>query len=330
MKADTPLVSIVIPVYNVESFLSECVESVLGQTYQTIEVILVNDGSTDNSGKACKQYALSDTRIKFINQRNQGVSSARNKGIDVASGDYITFIDADDAVHRDYIKNLAQDMLVYNATAVTTPVKDVVRPSPRMLKANIQNMDLIPLSVTEGLLELYRGTLEGTRNGVQMFNLYLLKKHGIRYDENMAIGEDFDFFARALLVSNKLVVDRREMYFYRANPSSVMMQDFNIKHFNAIKNVEKVGRSMQKEIPGLKKAIDTMLFSDSVYYGAKMVGSQKQWPNEHREILQCIRDNRTMVLTNHHAKKNTRIKAILVTIFGANLGLIVIKRLIRW
>ena len=97
------LISIVVPVYNVEKYLGTCVESILKQTYSNIEVILVDDGSTDCSGKMCDHYMGQDERIKVIHKKNGGLSDARNKGIIQAEGEYITFIDSDDVVSSDCI-----------------------------------------------------------------------------------------------------------------------------------------------------------------------------------------------------------------------------------
>ena len=91
-------ISIIIPVYNVENYLAECLNSVVNQTYRNIEIIIVNDGSTDNSFSIIQQYQLQDERIKIINQENQGLSAARNAGMKVASGEYLWFVDSDDYV----------------------------------------------------------------------------------------------------------------------------------------------------------------------------------------------------------------------------------------
>ena len=100
------LVSIIIPVYNVEKYLAECIESVLKQTYQNIEILLIDDGSPDNSGKICDEYEEKDSRVRVIHKENGGVSSARNVGLEQANGEYITFIDSDDFVSESYIEEL--------------------------------------------------------------------------------------------------------------------------------------------------------------------------------------------------------------------------------
>ena len=103
MKNET-LVSIVVPVYNVENFIEECIESIIRQSYETLQIILVDDGSTDHSGELCKRYVENDTRIELFQTQNSGVSTARNIGISHARGDYIFFVDSDDMIMDDYIQ----------------------------------------------------------------------------------------------------------------------------------------------------------------------------------------------------------------------------------
>ena len=101
-------VSVIIPIYNAEKFLSLCLESIINQTYKNLEIVLVNDGSLDNSIEICRQYAERDNRIKIIDDKNRGVSYARNKGIEKATGQYILFIDSDDIVKKNYIDILVK------------------------------------------------------------------------------------------------------------------------------------------------------------------------------------------------------------------------------
>ena len=100
------MISIIVPVYNAEKYLNRCISSLLNQTYYNLEIILVNDGSTDNSKKICENAAKNDSRIKLINSVNEGVSLARNKGLKEANGDYISFVDSDDYVEPDYVEKM--------------------------------------------------------------------------------------------------------------------------------------------------------------------------------------------------------------------------------
>ncbi len=113
-----PVISVIIPVYNVEQYLRRCVESVLHQSFADMEVILINDGSSDRSGAICDEYAQKDTRVRVIHQKNQGSSAARNNGIRIAEGEYLFFVDSDDAIHPDCLKVLYENV-IQNDTAIS-------------------------------------------------------------------------------------------------------------------------------------------------------------------------------------------------------------------
>lgn len=104
----TPLVSVIVPVYNVEEYLKECIDSIVGQTYRHLEIILVDDGSSDQCGKICDEYSMIDNRIRVIHQPNRGLSAARNAGLEVARGEYVCFIDSDDYLDRQFIAKLLE------------------------------------------------------------------------------------------------------------------------------------------------------------------------------------------------------------------------------
>ena len=101
-----PLISIIVPIYNAEKYIEQCVRSILNQSYSDLEIILVDDGSSDSSASLCQELAQKDTRIKYYYQSNNGVTSARKKGVDLASGEYIAFVDADDTIEKDFIRIL--------------------------------------------------------------------------------------------------------------------------------------------------------------------------------------------------------------------------------
>lgn len=113
--SENPLITIVVPIYNVERFLRPCIESILGQTYKNLEIILVDDGSTDSCGKICDKYEKIDSRILVIHQENKGLSEARNAGIDAATGEYIAFIDSDDYVRGNYTETLLHALVENDA-----------------------------------------------------------------------------------------------------------------------------------------------------------------------------------------------------------------------
>ena len=118
------LVSIVVPIYNVDKYLEECIESLKNQTYKNVEIILINDGSTDNSEQICRKEERQDNRIVFINKNNGGSASAKNVGLEIAKGDYISFVDSDDFIELDMIEYMVNTIKKYNADIVQCKLRD--------------------------------------------------------------------------------------------------------------------------------------------------------------------------------------------------------------
>ena len=129
--SNNPLITVIVPVYNVEKYLTRCVDSIINQTYKNLEIILVDDGSTDSSPAICDNYAKKDSRINVIHKQNNGASSARNAALDIASGDYIGFVDSDDYINRDMYASLfdsivdsGSDMAICESEYVVNGVSD--------------------------------------------------------------------------------------------------------------------------------------------------------------------------------------------------------------
>lgn len=117
VKENLPLISVIVPVYNVGRFLTPCLDSIMAQTYTNLEILLINDGSTDGSGEVCDSYAEKDPRFRAIHKENGGVSSARNLALELAAGKYIAFVDSDDCIMPDYFEVLYSDLITHNADA---------------------------------------------------------------------------------------------------------------------------------------------------------------------------------------------------------------------
>lgn len=147
-----PLVSIITPVYRVEQYIHRCIRSILKQTYQNFELILIDDGSPDQCGKICDEYALRDKRIRVIHQNNQGVSAARNKGLDCARGDYIAFVDPDDYVASQFLDHPLKTMLENEADMVVFNVVRSGKKQKKIIGWNIQNGDISSENIKKRLL----------------------------------------------------------------------------------------------------------------------------------------------------------------------------------
>lgn len=123
---DKKIISVIVPIFNTEKYLNKCIDSICNQTYQDLEIILVDDGSTDDSGKICDEYASKDKRIKVIHKSNGGLSDARNKGLDIANGEFVAFVDGDDYIHPDMYAILLQVMNDYQSDIVCCDYRKVL------------------------------------------------------------------------------------------------------------------------------------------------------------------------------------------------------------
>ncbi len=200
-------VSIVIPVYNIERYLSKCIDSVINQTYKIIEIILVDDGSDDNSGKICDDYAKKDKRISVIHQKNSGVSTSRNNGINKASGDYVTFIDSDDVVHPDYVKKLV-DNLKDNSLSIC-----MIEKFQNEFSFSKDTNDTTLLD-KNNLIKLCELSLLNTPC-CKLYNLEIIKKNKISFNTKLSLGEDLLFNLDYLKYIESVIVVNQKLYYYR-------------------------------------------------------------------------------------------------------------------
>ena len=226
-------VSIIVPVYNVEQYLKECIESILAQTWKNFEVILVDDGSTDSSGKICDEYSQKKEFISVIHKKNGGLSSARNAGIDVAQGDYLAFIDSDDVVHPRYLSELVAivkrekaDLAACNFCVGSlcrwknsSEVKYDIRCNEDVLKKMNDN-DVV---VTVAWNKLYHSKF--------------FREYGLRYPVGK-IHEDMFLTPQILYYTKKMVITNEQLYFYRQRENSIMNSSFSIKQLDALDAIE--------------------------------------------------------------------------------------------
>lgn len=210
-------ISIIIPVYNVESYLSKCLDSVLCQTYKNIEIICINDGSTDNSLDILNEYALKDNRIKIINQKNSGVSSARNSGLEIAKGDFIRFLDSDDYLPSNACSELINAALINDADIVIANTEYI----------SINGLTLKKTIYQTGIYDL-NGEL-GCKAVIEKAPLvgmpWTFFKHttisSIRF-KSFTHGEDSLFYVDALMNSNKVVIIDSVLHYYLQRNDSAM------------------------------------------------------------------------------------------------------------
>lgn len=227
----TPLISVIIPVYNAEKYLRRCLDSVVAQTYRNLEIICVDDGSVDESGKICDQYAVRDARIKVIHQENQGLSAARNRGLDLAEGEYIAFVDSDDYILEDMHKKMLDKLLNYNVDLCMCQWQYEFSDGRQVVKRkNIAPTIYGRKTSLEFARFLYMGNYE---NGVavaawnKLYRRALLDK--IRFEGR--IHEDEAFSGRIMAKNISVYVMEEQFYVYAQNGDSLTNKPFSTNKF---------------------------------------------------------------------------------------------------
>ena len=244
------LVSVIVPMYNVGEYISRCIESILNQTYNNIEIILVDDGSPDNSKCIADGYAEKDQRIKVIHKQNQGVSVARNIGIDASSGDYVCFVDGDDWVMPDYVEHLLELCLKYDADVAYTQDMFTTFHKDREALSIVQ--ELSAEDATEAIL-CYNVPI-----GVysKMFRRIFLERSNLRFDPNIFIGEGFNFNTACFQRANKVIKSTHKIYFYRRDNEGSAMSRFKIEKCEmALYAIENIRKNIIIDTPRILKAL---------------------------------------------------------------------------
>lgn len=240
-------VSIVVPLFNAEKYLCECLDSLVNQTYDNIEIILINDGSKDRTGDICEKYAKKDSRIKYISKENKGVSHSRNIGLEVASGEYITFVDGDDWIELDCIESALKhiennDVLQFNIIREKNG-EHVYKKFSKRTDTSLIDKDLLILNtVAPELIEKKQGFIGESRAACgKLYNKKVLLN--IKFNEKLKFYEDGEFFLKVIKNSKKYCSLDRGLYHYRINCESCTnsyRKNFENEAKNVVLEIEKV------------------------------------------------------------------------------------------
>lgn len=294
-------VSVIVPIYNVEPYLKECIESILAQTWKNYEVILVDDGSTDLSGKLCDAYANENDKVRVIHKENGGLSSARNAGIEVSVGNYIAFVDSDDIIHPDYLKVLVEIAESQEADLVACDfIKGencqwIQNPAPQIeirLGENIlRKMNDKDVIVTVAWNKLYQRKF--------------FDKYGLRYPEGK-IHEDMFLTPQVLYHAKKMVITNQKLYFYRQRENSIMNTAFSLKQLDGLEAILFRIKLFEKwnETQLQQKEYEALIRKCRYLYKKIKTADEKFYP----DICEKIRDEMKGILQNPTAFHGLNLK----------------------
>jgi glycosyltransferase involved in cell wall biosynthesis len=291
------MISIIVPVYNASRWLETCVSSVRQQTFSDWELLLIDDGSSDGSEKLCDTVAGIDTRIRTIHQRNGGAANARNHGLDLATGDFLLFLDADDAIPTNHLEVLYRCLIDHQADVAFANVK--YEPGPE-------------ISHTPAVLTMQE-TLEKLmyRDGMGDYPVSKLFRRkvweNIRFQEGIT-SEDFDIFYRLYHNVERVAVTDQTTYYYRQNAESVSNGGFSTKFFNRITICEKLLQDVEREHPQLLPAAHSRMVDEAIWlYGILPKGYEQ----ELKWIRTCVYRYGWNVLLDFKATAKVKRKVII-------------------
>lgn len=302
------LISVIVPIYNVEKYLNKCVDSLLNQTYKKLEIILVNDGSPDNCGKICDDYEKKDNRIKVIHKKNGGLSDARNVGLKNANGKYVCFIDSDDYVTEDYIEYL------YNLVKTTKAEIGIVMEQKFFEQPRIYNKrEKIKLYTNKEALEIMLYQKEFSNGATSKI---FLKKivEDIDFPVN-EIYEDLGTVYKFFLKADRIAYSNLEKYYYLQRDNSIMRAKFKEKDFDYIRQAEK----LMKDVSCLNdKKINNAAISRYISANFSIllkINKEKKYYKYRKEIMNNIKKYRLGVLLNYKVRLKNKA-ALLLSYLG--------------
>jgi len=281
-----PVISIIIPVYNAEKYLVECVDSVLKQSFSDFELILVNDGSADGSLEICRNYAAADGRVKVIDGKNEGVSAARNKGLSIARGEWIAFVDADDYL-------LPNAFCTLYERAKTTEADIVLGNAVKLIDGR----------TTKPLLKLTCETLPNAISGIKHFALWgylmrrsIIQENNIRFIEGLAYSEDRIFIYQMAKYCQTIAYTDEPVYVYRINESSACSSKDGLRkachHFKAGYHLHCLAMTFEKnELKKLLISEGWHTVNLGIYQCLAMQGNWKTFAQMRNEFYKHFKHN---------------------------------------
>ena len=274
--------SIIVPVYNKENYIDDCIESILSQSFTDFELIIVNDGSTDGSALKCKKYAAQDSRVILIDQPNAGVSSARNRGLSIAKGAYTGFVDSDDKIENDMYELLVKNARTFEADISACRIRTVFP-----YNSISPNETLGPISYNrhESLLKFFKGDLDMNLNN-KIYRTAIVRT--ILFTGH--IYEDILFMCKAFLQGGRTVIENVVKYNYIIRDNSVSMSKFNEKYF------ETVGVSAEMVALVAKEAADIIaeakvfdVTTNISLLNLLLLGEKKQYADQYHAVVKRLK-----------------------------------------
>lgn len=312
------LITVVVPIYKVEKYLKKCIDSIIKQTYKNLEIILVDDGSPDKCPQICDEYAKKDSRIKVIHKENGGLSDARNVGIDIAKGEYITFVDSDDYIDPEYIELLYKTIKKDKSDMAISSHKVIYENGTVLEKATKEESILKPKEVLKRIL--YDDGIDLSA-WAKLYKIELFKE--IRYPKGRLF-EDAATTYKLVDKCEKISIISRSTYNYIIRGNSITNINFSEKKMDLIISTEEMCNYIKKKYPDLEEAANRRLMYACLSTLTQLVKSNEKNENAEKKLYGYIKQNSKMILRDKNVPKRDKI-AIISTKFGLGFYKIIWK-----
>ena len=315
-------VSIIITIYNIQEYIKPCLESVLGQTHNDIEVILINDGSSDDSGSICDSYANQDDRVRVIHQNNLGVSAARNKGLAATTGEYIMFVDGDDMIDTNMVAYMLDKASTNsNCTLVSCAV------TRRHNNIGISGENTLRFNKVEASIDmLYMNNMD---NGPCAKLIPSKIAKSIKFNPKITIAEDLDYIYKILQKIDNEVFINSNLYYYRIAPGSAMTKPFTERRMDGfIATREIVSHALKTGNNRMINAAKFRHFAEAFFVLSSIGGEQRKYCEQYNIACDEFNKYRFSVIANKEAPKKFRLLAML-SIINIKLAIYLSKLRIR-
>ncbi|OTP26705.1 glycosyltransferase family 2 protein [Enterococcus mundtii] len=300
-------ISIIVPVYNVEKYLRNCVDSILNQTFKNFELILVDDGSLDDSGKICDEYVKKDKRVRVLHKENGGLSSARNAGIEYAHGRYLGFIDSDDYIEPDMYELLYNNMVHEDADLSICGIYDVYEGKEPIKKTRIK--EIVPSD--EALLLILQGNIISVHAVNKLYKKELF--NNLRYPVGK-YHEDSFIIVDLLDNCKKVAIDSTQKYYYVHRLGSINTETFSDKQFDFIEAWEQNEIKLQDKSTAIKEAAhQRVCFANFLVLDKIILGNKLNIP-ETNQIKNYLKNNFFFIMSNKIFTKSRKFSMILLMI----------------
>lgn len=307
-----PLISVIVPCYKVENYLSKCIKSIINQTYSNLEIFLVDDGSPDNTGKICEEYAIQDKRIKVIHKENGGLSDARNVAIDIATGEYILFIDSDDYVSPNHIEHLFEMITKAKADIAIEWLQPFYEGTEPIIDSLNGKKEFI-VNADDALINMFYQKDFDTNACAKLYKHNLFDN--VRYPKGW-LYEDLPTTYKLILKSKKIIYSNYKSYYYLLRKNSIEGMPFKpLKYESCIKIINQLEKDRNNMNPKVQKALDCRVASFAFHL---LLEIPKKEAEKRQELMKIIRAKRTKVIMDSKARMKTRI-ACFLTFGGQNL-----------